>query len=230
MVKRKATSMKPMRLFKKSKPNVATKAYVRKAILKDKQVKRFSTALNEQNLSTISQGSFVDPIAITQGDRIDNREGDTVYIRGIGIRGVLHNNASTVNVVRMCCVLTREDADFSAATDLFDSPTDAADFSTVAGLNAIYHQFDSAKVTTKWDEVVTLGTVSDSTGNQVKEFKHYIKFPGRGLKVRYLGTGTGAVQVFPRVHLGFWAAEGPDDTSTGTDVELSFRSLTYFTD
>lgn len=230
MPKRPATPMQPKRLFKKAKPTVATKSYVRKAILKDKQVKKFVASLNEQALSTISQGSFVDPIAISQGDAANNREGDIIYVRGIAIRGVLHNNASNVNVVRMCCLLTREDANYSGATDLFDSSAAASDFSTVAGLNAIYHEFDKSKITAKWDEVVPLGTTTDTAGNQVKEFKRYIKFPGRGLKVRYLGTGTGANNVFPRLHLGFWAAEGPDDTSTGTDVEISMRALTFFTD
>lgn len=230
MAKRKASGVKPTRLFKKKKAEVATKSYVRKAIAATKQTCYRTFALDEQNLSTVTQGSFVDPLDIVQGDSINNRHGDTIYVKGIRIRGVLHNNASTINMVRMCLLQTQEDADFTAATDLFESGTSAVDFSSVTGLNTMYHDFEKQKIKVKWDQVVTLGTTSDTSGTQVKYFDQYIRFPGRGLKIKYIGSSTGANNLFPRLHLGFWAAEAPDDTSTGTNVEISMRAMTYFTD
>lgn len=229
MAKRKASGVKPTRLFKKAKPEVATKSYVRKQIAATKERHYKAFALNEESLSTVTQGSFVDPLDIGQGDTINDRAGDTIYVTGIRIRGVLHNNASNINMVRMCLLQTNEDANFSAATDLFESGTGAVDFSTVTGLNTMYHDFEKQKIKVKWDQVVSLGTASDTSSAQVKYFDQFIRFPGRGLKVKYLGSSTGAAQVFPRLHLGFWAAEAPDDTSTGTTVEVSMRALTYFT-
>lgn len=229
MAKRKASGVKPTRLFKKAKQEVATKSYVRKQIASTKQKQTKVFALDEQNLNTVTQGSFVDPLDITQGDGIHQRHGDTVYVTGLRIRGVLHNNATTVNMVRMCLLQTSEDADFTAATDLFDSNTGAVDFSSVTGLNTMYHEFEKQKIKVKWDQVVALGTTSDTAGAQVKYFDQYIRFPGRGLKIKYLGSSSGALNVFPRLHIGFWAAEAPDDTSLGENVEVSMRATTYFT-
>lgn len=184
---------------------------------------------DEAIISTLSQGAFYDPMEISQGDTATQRSGVQIRLQGIHLRGVLHNNGSNPNYVRMVVFYAKERADMTSASDIFESNTqDAAGFSTYSGLNCIYQPFNKALMNVLYTRTFKLAGNDAIDGSQTMMFNKFIKLKNR--LVRFQGNTTGSDDVAPRLHVGWWAAEAPDDTTSGQTIELSGFSKLFFTD
>lgn len=186
--------------------------------------------VNEHALNSLSAGSdWWDPLAISHGNDHSDRASNTITVTGIAMRGILHNNQANTQVVRLVVLQTDLDAQFGNTTDFLQAPypnDQSAGIDDEPGLNSIVLPIDTQVAKPLYDKVFILGDRNSSAG-ATKQFKHFIKFPG-GLKINYRGGATGAANVFPRIHIGAWAAEADDDVVTGETTELSGTFKLYF--
>lgn len=209
------------------KPRTSVSRVVRNVVRNMAEKKLKTATAVESSLSTVSQGSFWDPIAISQGSTSYTRTGDTIMLTGMHIKGHVHNNSTTVpNYVRLVILQTRRAADFSAATEIFEAPSGDSDFSSITGMRAVYHPISDRNIKVLYNKVIRLGT-STTTGENTRMFSKWIKL---NQKIIFNEAGTGANETAPRLHIGAWAAEAPSDESTGEAVELSFLARTWFID
>lgn len=224
-------SRAPMRRKRKTYPRrKASLATQVKAIVNRTAEKKIKSGTwDETALSTLSQGSFYDPMAIEQGVGRYQRIGDQVRLQGLHIKGVVRNNGSNANYVKMIVFYAKDQANMSSAEDIFEQPSgDGATFSSVTGLNTIYTAFNKSLITVISSKVFKLSAADAVDGSDTRLFSKFIKLKDR--LVRYEFSGTGANNCSPRLHIGWWAAESPDDTTTGQTVELSGLFRLFYTD
>jgi hypothetical protein len=186
---------------------------------------------DEASISTLSQGNnFQDVITIAEGTGAEERVGKAINLTGIHLKGVLKNNGASCNYVRMVLFRYMLPALTVDSTEGFfeNSIGSRTDFTSIPGLNTIYTPFNSNNVKVIWTKVFKLASNSSVEGNDTAMFNMFKKLPN--LKIEYEGPNTGNANVQPRLWLGVWAAESPDDTSTGQNVEISYVGRTFYTD
>lgn len=201
------------------------RAVIPRAVRKNKIIN-----LDEVNLNSIAPGAhWFDPLIIPHGTDHDKRIGHTIFVTGMWLRGVLHNNTTKNQVARIVVLKTDIDANFGTTTDFLESPNDDAGASTtdLAGLKSIYMPIDGQVCETLMDKVFMLGPLQTYEG--VRTWSHFIRF-SQPMEVKYRGGNFGADNVFPRVHIGAWTAESDEDPGLGEVVELSAMCKTYFFD
>lgn len=188
--------------------------------------------VDEVNVNTVSQGQFYDMLYIGQGTDSQTRIGDEIKASGLHIKGVLRNNSTTTtNYVRMVVFWSKDTTNYTSSSDLFQlNAGTSADFTNanVAGLNSIYMPLNKAQITPIYDKVFRLGMTTSDDGGDTIFFNKFLKLHNR--RIKYEGSAVGATNLAPRLHLGIWASEAPDDTGAGTNVELSCIHTLYFTD
>lgn len=193
--------------------------------------KSFMVHVNEHALNTLSTGSdWWDPLAITHGTDHSDRTGNQITVTGISMRGILHNNQADTQVVRLVVLETDLDSQFGNTTDFLEAPYPAdtgASITDQPGLNSVVLPIDTQVAKPLYDKTFIMGRADRGEGT--KQFKHFIKFKN-GLKINYRGGATGAANVFPRLHIGAWVAEGDDDVATGQVTELSAAFKLYYHD
>lgn len=210
----------------------AFRAKVLSIINKRAETKQYWSQWDETALTTLQAATFYDLTSISQGDNNGNRNGSQVRLNGFHFKGIVNNNSSSVtNYVRIVVFKSIHDnVDMTYSTsDLFAAANNnPVTLSDQTGLNAMYHPIDKRLHTVYKDIVVKLAPTTATDGSQTKMVSFWI--PLKGLKVDYEGTGTGDGNCYPRVHFGMWAAEAPDDTSTGETVEFSGVGRMFFKD
>lgn len=223
------------RRYRKRYPLSKTQAKVVKKIAtrackRQQETKVHYTHRDESNESTLSQGTFFDPMDIDQGTAGDERLGNTIRAKNLHIQGVLHNTGSVCNFVRIVVFWAKDRQNFTNASGEFfvDNNGDPQTISSVTGLNAMYYPTNRALVTPLTDRRYRLGTGS-ATSDETRFFK--INVPLKNKLIRYEeGTSGGADNVSPRLHVLFLAAEGEDDTSTGENIEVSCMMRFFYYD
>lgn len=114
---------------------------------------------------------------IDQGDTDTTRDGSSIKITGIYLRGFARSNASTTNcIVRLIIVWDRQtnQAIYSADDLLYDSTQ----------INSLLNIDNGRRFRVLWDKAINL----DLSSNYIKPFAYYKKL---NLHIRYDNTGNG---------------------------------------
>lgn len=186
---------------------------------------------NEVALNTLNQGYNAYGPNIIQGTQSWNRIGNKVNLGGLHIKGIIKNNATTENYVRMLVIGYDGVRGTSILNELFraDQVGATGAMSTINGLDAIYFPLNKVDIKVYRDKVMKLGGDGAGTaGSNTRMFSEFIKFNGR--KIEYKGALTGVGNQNWIYSILFIAAEASDDTTTGQVVEMSMLERLYFKD
>jgi len=216
------------RTTRRPKVPLATKKYVRR-LLPKVELKRIVSYQDEVSNSTLVQGSSLPMIAIPQGLQVWNRIGNEVKIKGFHIKGILNNNATTPNYVRMVLawapmdtVVTLNGSNLFADTDLAGN---TGGVTSIPGLNIMYFPINRTQYTPVFDKVFKLGGSGDPSCTRM--FSKFIRM-NKTLKFIANNTGTGVQSA--QLSLWYLVAEAGDDTTGGQAIEINHVARTYFTD
>lgn len=191
------------------------------------EIKSIATNRDEQAISTLSQFSANNywPLnSVTQNASTNGRTGDVIVGKRLVIRGVLNNNGTNCNMVRMI-VASPDDNDTlvqmqTASFMFYDNGA-----LTVSGLNCMYYPIDKRLFKRVYkDKVYKLGSSTSLDGSQVRQFIMNINL--KNLRLKYDGT---SIVADTPIYMWFFAAEAADD-SVGQNVEVSYISRFFFQD
>lgn len=223
-IKRKAKPAKS-----KAMERVA-KAVVRKELARNQELKVKFNQATETAVSTLTQGTnWYDLTAVDVGTGSDERIGREIMLKGIDIRGHLHNNGAGTNWVRVAVFKAYEQTDMSSLSTIFQRGASAGDFSDLAGIRTMYYPFNNTELKCVYDKVIKLNPVA-TAGSQDESgmFRHFIR---RNEKLHFESTTAEGQDVQrPRYWLAVWAAESAEDVGVGQTLELSYLARTFFTD
>ena len=215
-----------------------SKAYISKvartAVIRMAEKKRLLTQQDEVSLSTVTQvNNWTNISDVAPNTGPSARIGAEILLHSVRCRGILHNNASGTNLVRMVVGYIKDQTAPTNISDLFLSSTGsaanvAAGDAAVAGLNAMYQPLHSNKITLLYDRVVKVGATGSVDGAQVVPYDFRINL--RNKKIKFEGNTTGAGNTEHQLYIGAWATEGADDTGLGTAVEWSGVQDLLYTD
>lgn len=220
-------SRRPRRRIKSSK---AMKSLVRKTVrtyLKP-EVKQMTRSIDEASLNTLTQTpSAFSMCVIAQGTNDYERVGNKIKMIGLHINGILYNNTTTTNYVRMV-VLNQQNPETdvtSTSTNILDVNT-ITNISSIPGLNSIYAPINKLTYQVLYNRVFKLGSSSSTDGSQTTHFKKFIKL---NKEIVYVGS-SGSDCTRNNIRVLVWAAEAPDDAALGVVVELSGYCSAYYID
>lgn len=192
------------------------------------EVKCNTRGIDEASLSTLSQTpSAFSFCSIAQGTQDYERVGNKIKAIGLRLSGILYNNTTTTNYVRML-VLSQQNPETdmtSTSTNILDTNA-ITSISSIPGLNTIYSPVNKLTYQVLYDKVIKLGSSSSVDGGQTYHFKKFIKL---NKEVIYVGS-SGVDCTRNNIRLLVWAAEAPDDVSVGVAVELSGYCSMYYID
>lgn len=184
---------------------------------------------NEVNLSTLAQGAISSGPALTQGNTAITRLGNEVRAMSLHLKGVLYNNSTQESLVRLMIVggpgsLDPNTTIFrTAANGTTSGPTG------VTGLDAMYYPINKMEYHVYKDKLYRFGpSASGSAATNTRSFSTFVKLGGRKITYKQNLTGTGNQSW--QYHIVWIAADANDDTTTGTNVELSQLTRFWFTD
>lgn len=184
---------------KKKKQNI--KSIVTKMIRKAAETKRLTTEYSTTSISTtMTDAGLFD--TITEGTGDNERVGSTVYITGIYARWFVHIGDAN-QLVRIVCYLPRR-IDTTLSSQSQDTPIS---------------YIDQTNFKVLYDKQISLNQYGP--GTRMGTMK--IKFPGKGLPVRY-DDDTGAIQN-NRIRFAFVS-----DSGAVTHPTLDTTVITYFKD
>jgi len=193
------------------------------------ELKRIVSYLDESSLTTLVQGSAIPMISITQGLQAWNRIGNEVRIKGFHIKGILNNNATTPNYVRMILAWTQADTDVSFTAATLWGDTNLAGLtggtSSYPGLNLMYLPINKMQYKPVYDKVVKLGGSGDPSCTRM-----FSKFIRMNKTIKFIANSTGTGVQSEQLTLFYVVSESGDDTSGGQIVETHHVARTYFTD
>lgn len=189
---------------------------------------------NEVSLNTLSQGAIVSLPLVTQGTASTNRIGNEIMLKMMHMKGVLYNNSSSESYVRLLVV--GHDANISPVLGTFPlfvngSSNNTVPISSVNGLDAQYYPINKKDLTVYVDRKWKLaGSNIEAGSRNTRMFSECVKWPRRGKKVIYEGNTTGYENQNWLCTIIWIASDANDDTTTGTNVELSQLTRIYFQD
>nr|QTE03355.1 MAG: capsid protein [Emberiza rustica CRESS-DNA-virus sp.] len=219
---------RPAKKSRKSGVSAATKKYVRRMLPKV-ELKRNVLNSDEVSISTLTQGAMYPLTSLTQGTGSYQRIGNQVTIKGFHIKGLLNNNATTTNYMRMLLVWTNIDTltTFSTAA-LFDDVNLAGGTGgtgTIFGANILYYPINKMTFKVAYDRVFKLGGSGDPASSRM--FSKFIKMNTR---LKYVANNAGDAYQDKQLSLVLLAAQSDDDVAAGQVIETSFMARTYYTD
>ena len=197
----------------------------RRAVMKMSETKVHWAHYNEKSLNTLTGFEVLDPAAVVEGSGQEERIGTEISPTGFHIKGVLNNNGSSANFVRIVVVksMTRQNI---ATGDWFAASTGLGqDITAVNGLDRMYWPIHKKVHQVLWDKVYRL----EANGSTDKS-RFFNKFLKLGGKLKFDGGNTGSEQSTPRYHIIYMAAETEDDTSLGQSVEVSAIHRLFYKD
>lgn len=241
MVKRTATT--PGRMAgsaKRAKPTPAAKKAIgkiaRQVVMRMAEKKVYRKQFSELTVSSATLGgNFTHLSSVPQGTGWGDRTGKEIRLSKIDVNVLLHNNASGTHIVRMVVGYFNDNtASMGTTTELFESGTNSGGPLTSVGIGggdgvtALLLPLNRAKFTPLVDRLVKIGANSSIDGNNVRTTRVIKKLPDT--KITFEAATEGTLNQSKHLYIGFWTAEGGNDTAGGTTVELSFVSSLYYTD
>lgn len=207
-------------------------AAVRKAVYGLAEKKRAFTHINEESLGSIAQGGNWWPLCAPGNNTANaiNRVGQEITLDRLHFKGVLHNNASTNNVVRILVGYFKDTANFSSASQIFEGTTGASaavGFTTINNLDSLYWSINPVKFTTLLDRTYMLAPTTSVDGTNVKLLEYKLKLKA---KIKFEGTDVGQDGQDKSLIMIAWTGEAGDDAVLGTNVEISGLARCFFTD
>lgn len=195
----------------------------RQAVIRLAEHKELLSQIDEQAVSTIVQGSDWSHISGVTAS-VNTRIGKEILLQSVRCRGVLHNNATGTNLVRMVVGYVEDEVIPSNISEYFlstDGNVAPVSFSNAAaaGLNSMYQPLNKSKITLLYDRVFKLGAQSSVDGAQVQLYDFNLNL--KNAKIKFEGNTNGPGNQNRMLYIGCWAAEGADDTGLGTVVEWS---------
>lgn len=235
--RRAATAGRPKRKYKNKKTasvSRAVKKYVRRT-MPAVEFKENWYVDTEKLLDSLTQGYSQPYPLIANGTSHVTRIGNEVNLKSFQVKGVLYNNSSAESYARLCIVGCDGNMDVSTASTfpLFRNTANGTTggVGTATGLQAIYFPLNKLDLKIYVDKTYKLaGSVTASGGRNTRPYQHMIKFPGKGMRIKYEATSSG-IGSQNRYILVFWViADANFDTTTGTQVELSGITRFWYTD
>lgn len=228
--KKKAPATYRKKTYKKPVVSQAVKKYVKQVTAKVKpEMKQLYSEANELTYNTLSTAYTFEEFILLQGSTANTRVGNEVFLQGLHLKGVWHNNATNSIYVRTLILGYTDSIQDGAFSELFRTSTgNATDLTTTVGLDIIYKPINKVKWHVYEDKVTKLAPSTSTDGNNTKFFSIFQKFGGSKIKFEAGTTGfTNQNKRFCVLHL---AADANDDTTTGSVIELSSILRWYFTD
>lgn len=211
----------------------AVKQYVRR-IMPKSEMKSIWNHDNEVSLNTLSQGAIVSLPLVTQGTASTSRIGNEINLKMMHMKGVLYNNSSSESYVRLLVV--GHSANISPVLGTFPlfvngSSNNTVPIGTINGLDAQYYPVNKKDLTVYVDRKWKLaGSNVEAGARNTKMFSECVKWPGHGKRICFEGNTTGYENQDWLCSIIWIASDANDDTSLGTNVELSQLTRIYFQD
>lgn len=207
---------------------VATKAFVRKAINKNIETRFIEAQKIETSSNTLGTPMYLDDIATLSTSSI---VGQRVLPRGISLRYVVNNNSTQYGVIVRMLVLKnklgRNYTAYRAGTDIFEDQTN--NYSTTGTLYDITRRINKDRYIVLKDQTMRLG-YSAVDGSSFKNGKLWIPLKGQ---FQY----DGAAIVFGAANpetmnplVLILAARADNDVALGEVVECTLNSTFYYKD
>lgn len=234
--RRAATAGRPKRSYKKKVPTVsrAVKKYVRRTI-PAVEFKENWLVDTEKLLDSLVQGYMQPHPIVVNGTSHVTRIGNEISLKSFMMKGVLYNNSSAETYARLVIASCDGNMDVTSASTfpLFRNTSNGttAGVGTATGLQAIYYPLNKLDLKVYVDKTYKLaGSVAASGGRCTRPYTHMVKFPGKGMKIKYEASSTGLGSQ-NRYIIAFWViADANFDTTSGTQVELSGITRFWYTD
>jgi len=232
--RRKPTMSRKKRYTPKKKGvSTAVKKYVRRA-MPSVEFKENWYHDNEVQLNTLTQGAMQGYPQVAVGTSHITRVGNEISLKSFLVKGILNNNSGSESYARL--LILGHDGNIDPTFSTFPIFRNSANgttstIATVNGLDCMYYPINKLDCTVYHDRVIKLGggAIGNSATN-TKMFSKMIKFPGKGMKIKYEATGTGFGNQNRFISVYWMVADASDDTTTGTTVELSQLTRFWYTD
>lgn len=191
---------------------------------------------SETGVSSATVGNIWTQLAnVPQGVGHGQRVGREIRLHDLSIKGLMHNNATGTHIVRMVVGYFNDNTGVPSTTaELFDSsvnnagPITGGGITGGDGITALHLPINKAKMTVLVDRLIKIGAGASIDGNNVRIFS--VRKALRNAKILFEAGTEGPDNQSKHLYLGFWTAEGGNDTAGGTTVELSWNSQLHFTD
>jgi len=193
------------------------------------ELKRNVSYYDEISHSTLTQGSVTPMIEVSQGTASNTRIGNQITVKGFHIKGLLNNNATTPNYIRMLLVWSPTDSATGFTTSYLFADANqgggVTGMGSIGGANILYYPVNKSVYRPVWDQTFKLGGSGDPSCTRM--FSKFIKM---NTTIKFNGNLTGVGNQDKQLSLFVLAAEAGDDTGIGQTIELSHVGRTYFTD
>jgi len=227
---------KPRKYTKKGKkPTVskAVKQYVKRA-MPAIEFKENWYHDNEVQLNTLTQGAMQGYPQVSVGNSHITRIGNEISLKSFQVKGVLNNNSGSESFARLLILGHDGNIDPNFATFPIFRNTSSGTTTTISsvnGLDCMYYPINKLDCKVYYDKVFRLaGAATGNAAGNTRMFSHFIKFPGKGKRIKYEATGTGVTNQNTFISVYWIVADANDDTTTGTTVELSQLTRFWYTD
>lgn len=210
----------------------SVKKQIKREIRKNVEVKFYGQQWDEASVSTLNQdpsGHLRNMTTISQGVDKINRIGNKIHIIGLHVKGMLRNNGSGTNYLRFVALIPKNVIDTVDTLDstLLEDPngSDVPVTTGATGLNAMYYPINKESHVVLMDKVFKV-SAANVDGSDSRQFNMFKKLNRNAIFTSTSATSLRSNQVLCAI----FAAEGPDDTSTGVFIEFHASARLYFTD
>lgn len=229
---KKVSKMASARKYAKKKVEVATKAYVQRAIKGTQETRYNDSQRLEQNSSTIGTPYFQDDMMVLNTATVSAGQGglvgDQIQAVGMSLKLVLNNNSNAIGTFARILVLNNKlgpsNIGYRTGVNIFDF--DGQNQSTTGTLYDLNRMINKDLYSVHYDRVIKLGT-SPADASSFYHTKIWIPMKG---KCRYESTGGNAdVSVNNKVLLVI-VCEAPNDLGLGVITECTSSCRFYYKD
>lgn len=223
---RRPVARRPIRRRARTGPRTVRRV-VRRELRRSVEVKRHQDSWDEAGVSTLNQdpdGHIRNITRIPQGTAKTQRIGNQVTFIGLLLRGVLRNNSTGTNMVRIMVIRPRNTSLTLDSSLLESGDADTPVTTGQTGLNAMYASPNKENYTILWDKVYSLAA-GQLRGDTVI-IRKFFKMRSKAI----WNSATLAEPTKGAIKICVFSAEAADDTSTGTLVEFSGVASLYYTD
>lgn len=207
----------------------------RKVLQSNLEVKRYMMSAVEQKVDTLVPGAttnWLQPIVnIAQGTHSYDRVGSKIKVIGLQFKNFFHNNTTVPIWIRMVLLRVPAGTTMGPSSTLFMNTLNSeANFTAVNGMNSMMKPIHPAFGKVMFNKVIKIiPSVATGESSGFIRYNRFFKFP-RGINVQFNESGVTAGNLNTQLVFGVWAAEAPEDTTTGSTIEWTYECNCFFTD